>query len=192
MHVLIRSSLAALCLCISSLASAADYVIDTEHQHAFVEFRIPHLGFSWMYGRFNDFSGTFSYDEGNPSTASVDVTVDTASIDTNNAERDKHLRSEDFLYVSEYPEAHFTSTSYEKTGEDAGILTGDLTLRGVTKEIKIDVTEMRADEDPWGGYRRGFIGTTTLELADYGIDYDLGPSGEEVEMTFSFEGVRQE
>lgn len=186
-----KALLFAACVCLPGLASAADYKIDTAKQHGFIEFRIQHLGFSWLYGRFNEFSGSFSYDEDNPEDASIEVTIDTSSVDTNHAERDKHLREKDFLYVSEYPEATFESTGYEKTGEDTGKLTGELTLRGVTKEITIDVKEMRAAEDPWGGYRRGFIGTTELTLADYGIDFDLGPWGETVEMTLSFEGIRQ-
>lgn len=178
-------------LCAPSAVLSAEYVVDTEHQHAFIEFRVQHLGFSWMYGRFNEFKGHFTYEKGHPEAASVEFTVQTASIDTNNARRDKHLRSEDFLAVEKYPTAHFVSTGYEKTGPDSAILTGKLTLHGVTREIRVQVTEMRAGEDPWGGFRRGFIGTTTIRPANFNIDYDFGGYGQVVELTISFEGVRQ-
>lgn len=86
-------------------AMAADYKIDKEGQHAFIEFRIKHLGYSWLYGRFNDFDGSFTFDEKNPSADKVKVTINTNSVDTNHAERDKHLRSGDFLNVSKNPTA---------------------------------------------------------------------------------------
>ena len=174
-----------------AFAAEEEYLIDTEGAHAFVQFRIKHLGYSWLYGRFNDFGGTFTYDEADPSKSQVAVTIKTASIDSNHAERDKHLRSKDFLDVGKYPEATFKSTSYEVTGPDEATLTGDLTLHGVTKPVTIDVRQIGAGPDPWGGYRRGFEGTTTIELADFGIVKDLGPASRELELTLSVEGVRQ-
>ena len=174
-----------------AFAAEEEYLIDTEGAHAFVQFRIKHLGYSWLYGRFNDFGGTFTYDEADPSKSQVAVTINTASIDSNHAERDKHLRSKDFLDVGKYPEATFKSTSYEVTGPDEATLTGDLTLHGVTKPVTIDVRQIGSGPDPWGGYRRGFEGTTTIELADFGIVKDLGPASRELELTLSVEGVRQ-
>ena len=131
-------------------AVADDYVIDTEGQHAFIQFKIKHLGYSWLLGRFNDFEGKFSYDEANPGNASVEVTIDTASVDTNHAERDKHLRSDDFLNTGEYPEASFVSTRYvpDSDDENEGTLYGNFTLNGVTKEIAIEVEQVGAGEDP--------------------------------------------
>lgn len=178
-------------LALPGLGQAADYVIDTDKAHAFIQFRISHLGFSWLLGRFNDFSGSFRYDEENPAASHVEVRIDPASIDSNHAERDRHLRGEDFLHVGKYPEARFVSTGYEATGEDTGILTGELTLRGVTREIEIEVKQTGHGEDPWGGYRRGFEGSTRLTLADFGIDYNLGPAARQVEMFLSIEGIRQ-
>lgn len=188
---LIAASLFAATGLASVPAVADDYVIDTEGAHAFVQFKINHLGYSWLLGRFNDFEGTFSYDEEDPSAASVAVTIDTSSIDSNHAERDKHLRSDDFLNVEEFPEAKFTSTSYAPNGDGSGTLTGQFTLHGVTKDIEIDVTEIGSGEDPWGNYRRGFEGSVTFALADFGIDYDLGPASREVEIYLSIEGIRQ-
>lgn len=171
------------------LAQAAEYKIDPAH--SFVEFKISHLGFSTLSGRFNDISGTFTYapDEGEAAQA-ISIVIPTASIDTNHAERDKHLRSDDFLNVEEYPEARFVSTGF--TGDESGgVMSGDLTLHGVTKPIEIEVRKVGEGEDPWGGYRAGFIGTTTLNRNDFGISYDLGPAAETVDMTLMIEGVRQ-
>lgn len=178
-------------LSIPAYASAADYVIDTDKAHAFIQFRIQHLGYSWLYGRFNEFNGTFSYDEKNPSTNKVEVTINTASIDSNHAERDKHLRSDDFLDVKKFPQARFVSTQFEDQGEGKALLKGDFTLHGVTKPIVIAVERVGQGDDPWGGYRAGFSGTTVLKLADYGITRDLGPASQEVELTLSVEGIRQ-
>ena len=187
---LLASFLAA-ALALPGLGQAADYVIDTEKAHAFIQFRISHLGFSWLLGRFNEFSGTFTYDEEKPEASRVEVAINPASIDSNHAERDRHLRGEDFLHVRKYPEARFVSTGYEATGEDTGILTGELTLRGVTREVEIEVKQTGHGQDPWGGYRRGFEGSTRLTLADFGITYNLGPAAREVEMFLSIEGIRQ-
>lgn len=170
---------------------ADDFIIDKKGMHAFIQFRISHLGFSWLYGRFNDFSGEFTYDEQNPTASTVTVTIDPASVDTNHAERDKHLRSDDFLYVDKYPEAKFISTSFTMNDDNTGVLKGDFTLRGVTRPIEITVTRIGEGDDPWGGYRAGFEGKTRLALADYGIPKDLGPAAREVELTLSIEGVRK-
>ena len=118
------------------------------------------------------------------------MVIKTASVDSNHAERDKHLRGADFLNVAKYPEARFKSISYKPTGPGKATLTGELTLHGVTKPVNIDVTEIGHGRDPWGGYRRGFEGTTRLRLKDYGIQRDLGPASAELEMTLSVEGIR--
>jgi len=173
------------------LAAAEKYIIDTEGAHAFVQFRIKHLGYSWLYGRFNDFEGQFRYDENDPNASKVEVTINTGSLDSNHAERDKHLRGPDFLDVDKYPEAKFKSTSYKETGFNKAMLVGELTLHGVTKPVTIDVAKIGSGPDPWGGYRRGFQGSTTIKLADFGIDYNLGPASREVEIILSVEGIRQ-
>ncbi|MEG7359411.1 YceI family protein [Pseudomonas citronellolis] len=171
-------------------AMAADYKIDKEGQHAFIEFRIKHLGYSWLYGRFDDFDGAFTFDEKNPAADKVKVTINTNSVNTNHAERDKHLRSGDFLNVSKNPTATFESTGVKVDGKNAEI-TGNLTLNGVTKPVTIKAELVGQGDDPWGGYRAGFLGTTTLKLKDFNIQRDLGPASQEVELTLSVEGVRQ-
>jgi polyisoprenoid-binding protein YceI len=171
--------------------AAADYVIDTKGAHASINFRIQHLGYSWLVGRFNEFHGSFSYDENNPGSSKIEVTIDPASIDSNHAERDKHLRSEDFLDVKKFPSARFVSSSYKEMGNNKATLTGNLTLHGVTRPITIDVEKIGGGPDPWGGNRLGFYGTTRLSLSEFGINYNLGPASREVELTLSIEGIRQ-
>ena len=175
----------------STAVMADDYVIDTKGAHASIKFRVQHLGFSWLYGRFNEFSGNFSYDEKQPENASIEVTIKTSSVDSNHAERDKHLRSDDFLNVAKYPEAKFVSTAYSQGKDGKGILKGNLTLNGVTKPLEIAVEFIGAGNDPWGGYRAGFEGTTRFAMADFGIVKDLGPKSKDVEMILSVEGIRQ-
>lgn len=191
MKKFLTASAIALGLFSAPLFAAENYTIDTKGMHAFVEFKISHLGTSWLMGRFNDFNGTFSYDDKTPTNNKVSVTIKTASVDTNHAERNKHLRSKDFLDTDKYPEAKFESTKVEKTGANTANIHGKLSLHGVTKDIVIAATEVGAGNDPWGGFRRGFEGTTTLKLKDFGINYNLGPASETVEMRLNIEGIRQ-
>ena len=172
-------------------AMAADYAIDKQGQHAFVNFKISHLGYSWLYGTFKDFDGSFSFDAAKPQDSKVNVTLNTTSVDTNHAERDKHIRSDDFLSVSKHPTATFASTSVKSTGEGTADITGDLTLNGVTKPVVIAAKFIGEGKDPWGGYRAGFEGSTTLKLKDFDISKDLGPASESVELIISVEGVRK-
>lgn len=176
-------------LVVPTAAPAADYAIDTKGAHASIGFRIKHLGFSWLTGRFDRFSGTFSYDAKAPEASKVSVEIDTASVNSNHAERDKHLRDADFLDVAKFPKATFVSKKVEAAGEGKAKITGDLTLRGVTKEVTIDAAYVGGGADPWGGNRAGFTGTASLALADYGITFNLGPEGKVVELTLNVEGV---
>lgn len=173
-------------------AQAADYIIDTEGQHAFVQFKINHLGYSYILGSFEKFSGEFSYDSEDLGASSVNIDVDVTSLNSNHAERDKHILSDDFLDAEEYPTATFASTGFKPTGDDKGVLTGDMTLHGETVEIEMPVTLIGEGEDPWGGYRAGFEGSTTLTLSDFGIDMsDFPEMMRELELYVTFEGVRQ-
>lgn len=131
-------------------AQAADYTIDTEGQHAFVQFKISHLGYSYILGSFEEFSGDFSYDPDDLEASSVDMEVQVDSLNSNHAERDRHILGSDFLNVDEYPTATFTSTGFESSGDNEGVVTGDLTLHGQTQEIEMPVTLMGEGDDPWG------------------------------------------
>jgi len=174
-------------------AMAESYVIDTQKHHAFIQFKVKHLGYSWLLGHFDEFKGTFNFDASHPENNAVKVTIDTASIDTNHAKRDKHLRSADFFDVAKYPTATFVSTGYKDKGHGKGVLKGTLNLHGVTKQLAIDVDQVGTGPDPWGGYRRGFEGRTTLHLSDYHMPFapKLGPVSEDVELYLSIEGIRQ-
>jgi polyisoprenoid-binding protein YceI len=171
-------------------AMAADYKIDKEGQHAFVNFKISHLGYSWLYGTFKDFDGAFSFDAAKPEESKVQVELKTTSVDSNHAERDKHLRSADFLNVAKHPTATFASTGVKSTGEGTADISGNLTLNGVTKPVVIAAKFIGEGQDPWGGYRAGFEGSTKLKLKDFDIQKDLGPASSEVELIISVEGVR--
>lgn len=196
---MLKQSFAALTLgaaLFASQAMAADYAIDKKGQHAFVDFKVSHLGYSFITGTFRDFDGTFSFDSAKPEEAKINVTVKTASLFSNHAERDKHISSGDFLNVAKFPEATFVSTSVKPTGTNAdgkqtADVSGDLTILGVTKPIVIKATFLGEGKDPWGGYRAGFEGTTSINRQDFGKMMDLGPQSNEVQLYFTFEGVRQ-
>lgn len=183
---------ATLLMASSAFAAPENYVVDTQGMHASVNFKINHLGYSWIVGRFNDFKGSFVFDEAEAANNSVDVTINTSSVDSNHAERDRHVRGKDFLNVKKFPEASFKSISVTQ-GDDEGEykVTGDLTLHGVTKRVEFEIEEVGAGKDPWGGYRRGFEGEMTLKPADFGINYDLGPAAATMELEFILEGVKQ-
>ena len=169
-------------------AYAADYKVDPTH--SFIEFKIQHLGMSWLHGRFNDIKGTFSYDSAMQNDSKIELEIDPASVDTNHAERDKHLRSEDFLDVSKFPTASFSSTSFIENTR-GGTLSGMLSMHGVSKEISIDVIKIGEGKDPWGGYRAGFSGSLELLRSDFELGYKLGPTAESISFDLTIEGIRQ-
>lgn len=191
MKKLLCSTLMLALLSTVTTLQAADYVIDTRGAHASINFRIKHLGYSWLTGRFNDFQGTFSYDEKNPGASKVEVSIDPASVDSNHAERDKHLRGSDFLDVKQFPTAHFISSFFEQRDKNMATLKGELTLHGVTRPITIEVEKIGGGSDPWGGHRLGFHGTTRISLSEFGINYNLGPASKEVELILEVEGIRK-
>ncbi|MCK0154433.1 YceI family protein [Alcanivorax sp. S6407] len=194
MNLMKKTGIAAAALLLSNMAfaePAGTYQFDKQGAHQFVMFKISHLGYSWLYGRFNDFNGTFTVDADNPENSKVEATIQTASVDSNHAERDKHLRSDDFLDVDKYPTATFKSTSIEQTGDDTAKITGNFTLHGVTKPVTLDAKMIGYGDDPWGGYRMGLEASTSLKLADFGITKNLGPASETVDIIISVEGIKK-
>jgi len=173
-------------------ALADNYTIDTKGAHASINFSIKHLGYSVLTGRFDNFSGDFSYDPAKPEASTVNVTIDTNSVNSNHAERDKHLRSADFLNVEKFPKATFVSKKIV-VGSDKNEfdIVGDLTLNGVTKSVTIDVEKIGEGKDPWGGYRAGFDGETEIKLKDFNIKMDLGPASQVVKLELHVEGVKK-
>ncbi len=186
-----KNILAGILLFSATWASADKYTIDTKGAHAFVQFKIKHLGYSWLYGRFDTFSGEFEFDEKNPANATIEMTVDTDSVNSNHTARDKHLRSDDFLNVSQHPKATFKSKTFTPGTDGHGTMTGDLTFNGVTNEVSLDVEFIGGGKDPWGGERRGYEATTEIKLADFKIKKSLGPASETLLLTVSVEGIKQ-
>lgn len=169
----------------SQAFAASNYKIDPTH--TFVEFRINHLGFSWMIGTFDSVAGDFAYDPAAGVDPAISVTIETASIDTSHAERDKHLRSPDFLDVETFPTATFVSTGFKD-----GVMSGDLTLHGVTKAVDIPVKLIGEGPGRKGGYNAGFEGELMIDRRDYGMDKNLGPASWNVNLFFSIEGNKIE
>jgi polyisoprenoid-binding protein YceI len=175
----------------SSINSFAQkYRIDTEGAHASINFKIKHLGYSWLTGRFNTFKGKFNFDPKHPDQSNIELTVNTASVDSNHAERDKHLRGKKFLNVKKFPKATFISTSYKAINSTTGMLSGKLTLHGVTRPVSMKVIQLGAGKDPWGGFRRGFETKLSIRLHDYGIKHSLGSASEVLELSIFIEGIK--
>jgi len=136
--------------------------------HSSIEFSAKHMMITTVRGRFAEASGTVSNVGSSPASAKVDVTLKAASLDTRTDQRDQHLRSADFLDVETYPDITFRSTKIEGTKEHFK-LTGDLTIRGATKPITLDVTFEGEGKDPWGGSRMGFSATGKLDRREFGL-----------------------
>jgi polyisoprenoid-binding protein YceI len=180
---------------LAALPSLADtFAVDPGHSE--VSFQIRHL-VSQVRGRFNDFSGTVQLDSKNLAASSVDFHIKVTSIDTNVADRDKHLRSADFFDVAKFPEITFKSESIAAAGKDKYNVTGSLTMHGVTKKVTLPVTLGGQVKDPWGNTRAGFEIETTLDRKDYGIVWnkalDAGGAmlGDDVKVAINLETVRK-
>ena len=191
---MLKKTLAALAIgsaLLSANVMAADYVVDKEGQHAFVDFKISHLGYSYITGTFKDIDGKFSFDAAKPEDSKIEFNVNTASVFTNHAERDKHIASADFLNASKFGKATFVSTSVKSTGANTADVTGDLTIAGVTKPVVVKATFLGEGKDPWGGYRAGFEGTTNISRKEFNKDgMDVGPQSDNVQLYITFEGVK--
>jgi len=185
---------AALSLLAALPASAETYTIDAGHSE--VGFKIRHL-VSNVRGRFNDFSGTINMDPKNIQSSSVEFRIKAESIDTNQANRDKHLRAEDFFFVEKYPEITFKSDSVKPAGKDKYNVTGTLTMRGVSKKVTLPVTYTGEVKDPWGNTKAGFETSTTLNRKDYGIVWNQAVDnggvilGDDVQIEINLETQKQ-
>ncbi|MEM9105740.1 MAG: YceI family protein [Pseudomonadota bacterium] len=173
-------------------AMAADtYEID--ETHTAIVFLVDHLGYSNTIGRFNDFSGSFDFDPDNVENSKIDFVIDAASVDTNHGPRDDHLRSPDFLNVDEFPEITFTSTSVEKTGDNTGKVTGDMTLLGTTKPVTLDITLNKVAPNPRSGVMiAGFSARGQLDRSDFGMTFGQGGIGDVLDLFIEVEGTVKE
>ena len=172
-------------------AESGTFAIDESHVHA--AFKVSHLGFSETVGGFDKISGSFTLNGDDLAASSVNVTIDTASIDSGWDARDEHLRGDDFLKVAEYPEMTFTSTAVEVTGDTTASVTGDLTLLGQTHPVTLDVTFNQAGKHPFSGkYVAGFSATGTLDRTVWGMEYGVPAIGKDVALIIEVEGIRAE
>jgi len=168
--------------------------IDPSHSH--VEFAVKHLMISTVKGRFADVEGLITIVEGNPSASSVTATIKAASIDTRTDQRDEHLRSADFLDAAQYPEITFKSKRIAGDASEFKV-TGDLTIRGVTKEITLETTNEGSIKDPWGGERIGFSAKSKFDRRDFGLTWNQAIEtggvvvGNEVKVSIEIEAVKE-
>jgi len=182
------------CLAAFPVAAADSYAIDSAHSD--VSFKVRHL-VSKTSGQFTEFDGSITADFENLKTSSVEFTIQAASIDTKNANRDKHLRSPDFFDVEKYPTISFVSEKIVKSGASSFAVAGTLTMHGVSKKVTLPVTYLGEVKDPWGNTKAGFELETTIDRKDYGIVWnkalDSGGAilGDEVEITINLEVLKK-
>ena len=173
---------------------AGEYKIDPAHST--IGFAVRHYEINWVDGRFKEFEGTIRYDDKDVTKSSVEFTAKVESIDTGVAARDKHLRTADFFEVEKYPTLTFKSTRVERKGKDAYVLHGDLTLKGVTKPVRLPFRLTGAIKDPRGNTRVGVEAQTKLNRRDFGINFG-GPLeagglqiGDEVNINLHLEALQ--
>jgi polyisoprenoid-binding protein YceI len=151
------------------------YTLDPAHTR--IGFVARHAMVTKVRGSFDEFAGTAVLDGANPANSRVEVTIEAASIDTRNAQRDEHLRSNDFLAMQEYPKITFASTGVRQAGETTFEVTGDLTIKGVANEITIPFEFEGSAKDPFGNQRVGFEGSVTINRRDYGVTWNAALEG---------------
>src|SRR5947209_4953083 len=158
--------------------------------HTFLLFSVQHLGIANTYGRFNDISGMVVFDRNTPSKSSVELSIQVESLDTHNAIRERSLKSPDFFDVKQFPTMTFKSTKVEGSG---GLLkvSGDLTIRGVTKPVTVDFKKGGEGKGVFGEMRGGGETRFTIKRSDFGMTFELGEVGDEVTIILSLEGVKK-
>ena len=151
---------------------SANTVWNIDPVHTNVEFAVRHLMISTVKGRFGDVKGTVELDLANPAAARLDVTIGTESIDTRNGDRDAHLRSPDFFDAANFPEMRYVSRSVKVQADGTFHVEGDLTIRGVTRNVPLVATLEGTGADPWGGQRAGFSASGKLNRGDFGLHWN--------------------
>jgi polyisoprenoid-binding protein YceI len=167
---------------------AQDYTLDAAH--AGCTFKISHLGLSWTFGRFKEMTGDVKLDRANPGAGSFNVVIKTESLDTDNAKRDQHLKSPDFLNTKQFPVITFQSSAIKAI--DGGLeVAGNFTMHGVTKPLTLKLVGGRTAEFPKGVQRTGYSTEVTLRRSEFGIDRFAEAIGEDVIVAISFEAVKK-
>ncbi|MDJ0839614.1 MAG: YceI family protein [Acidobacteriota bacterium] len=183
---------AAILLSVFALFPAvAGDVFNVDGGHSSIVFSVKHNNIADFYGRFNKVDGTITYDAGNPTAGSFEITIDAGSVDTNSDRRDKHLRNADFFNAVQFPEVTFKSTSIKQKG-DALHVTGDFTMLGKTKPVTFEITVSDTAQGRGGTTLRGFNAKTTIKRSEWGMTYGIGGSlGDEVTIIASLEGIHK-
>ena len=172
------------------LADAADtYEVDASH--SMIIFRAKHMGVSYNYGRFNEFSGNLAVDETDAANSMIELEVKAASVDTGNEKRDQHLRSPDFFNAKQFPVITFKSTEVKKVDEDTLEVTGDLGLHGVKKSVTVEVVITGKGKNQQGTALIGFETTFTIKRSEFGMDYIIGAVSDDIRITVSVEGMKK-
>lgn len=148
----------------------SNYAFDNSHSH--VVFSVRHMVFAKVRGEFTKWQGTVRLDDADLTRSEVAVTIDASSISTNDAQRDGHLKSPDFLDVEKHKDITFKSTKVGSAGKDKLTLTGDLTIRGVTKPVTLDVELLGRGKDPWGNEKAGFAARGSVDRRDFGLQWN--------------------
>jgi polyisoprenoid-binding protein YceI len=192
----VKTLVASLLVASPLLAAAAPSTWNVDPAHSQVGFSVKHLVISTVRGEFTKYSGVAKLDDADPTRSSVDVTIDASSIDTRVADRDAHLRSPDFLDAANHPTLTFKSTKVAKAGKDRLKVTGDLTLRGVTKPVTLDVTTTPEVKGMAGETRRGFSAVTKVSRKAFGLTWnklvEAGPAvGDEVTIALDVALVKE-
>ena len=156
----------------ATAAPATNTLWQVDGAHTHVEFAVKHMMIATVKGRFAEVTGNVTVSGDDAKTAVIDVTISAASIDTRSEQRDAHLRSADFFDVEQFPSLRFTSSSVRPAGEGKFAVIGELTIRGVTKTVTLDVTDEGRARDPWGNDKAGFSATTKINRADYGLTWN--------------------
>ncbi|MGH9226968.1 MAG: YceI family protein [Acidimicrobiales bacterium] len=154
----------------SPVVATGEYQLDGAHSR--IGFSARHAMVTKVRGTFNDVDGRAYFDAANPSASWVKLTIQAASIDTRNADRDNHLRSNDFFDMETYPEITFASTAVEQVDDETFRVTGDLTIKGVTKPITVEFAHTGVATDPFGNLRVGFEGSTAVNRKDWGVSWN--------------------
>lgn len=155
---------------VASSPLTGNYVIDPSHSR--VGFVARHAMITKVRGGFNDYQGTAHLDFENPANSTAEVIIEVASVDTRNAQRDGHLRTNDFFNAADFPQIRFVSTGVEQVDEETFKVTGDLTIKGVTKPVTVDYTYTGTAKDLYGNTRVGFEGTATVNRSDFGVNFN--------------------
>ena len=174
-----------------SISAYGAEIYKLDPAHTSVVFRIKHLDVAFVYGRFNEPAGSFTFDESSPSKSSIEVKLNVKDVDTAVEKRDNHLRSPDFFNVKEHPLATFKSTSVKKNGPQTYEVAGNLSLLGKSRPVTLKAHETGSGKDPWGNYRRGFETSFKINRSDFGMTFMLSGLSDEVLITVSLEGIRQ-